>query len=169
MVKTRFVGIPRRARPCTTEGGRSLSGCPKRDQQGGYQAENASRPNSLLRKLSQGTRLHDLSPLQPREPLSDREFRIPLKDLHFELWSFAGFPDCSAGPYPVLERTSICALAALKWTRNTDELRFEPVGCDPYDRVAVAAHIDKRNVGRQVRVRQRASSLYISSLRIFQA
>src|SRR5260370_42169903 len=100
---------------------------------------------------------------------SDREFRIALKDLHFEFRSFALFHESTAGSNPIPQRASICSLTALQWAWDTNELGLERIICDRYDRVAMPAHIDELQVRGKVRVRLLASFFYISSLRIFQA
>src|SRR5258708_33418309 len=108
-----------------------------------------------------------MSPTPPSR--SDREFRISLKNLHFEFRSFALFPEGSAGSNPIPQGASVCSLAALQWAWDTNELGLERIICDRYDRVAMAAHIDELHMGREVWVRLHARSSYISSLRILQA
>ena len=100
---------------------------------------------------------------------SDRTFWIPLNNFDFEFRDFAPLPEGSAGSNPIPQGPSICSLAALQWPWDANELGFERISCGRYHRIAMAAHIDELHMGREVRVRLRARSLYISCLRILQA
>jgi hypothetical protein len=66
------------------------------------------------------------------------------------------------------QRTTISAVTALKRPRDTYKLSFQSVAGNANHYVPVAAHVDKRKVRREIRVRQSARLLYVSALYIFQ-
>ena len=67
------------------------------------------------------------------------------------------------------EWTAVLLRAAFHRPRNADELGFDRVVCDSHRGVTVAAHVEKRQVRRQVRIRQAPGGLDVACLLILEA
>jgi hypothetical protein len=81
---------------------------------------------------------------------SDGEFRIAFENLHLEFWRFSIFPKAGSKFHAIAESTSIRMVTAFEGARNADEFSLEESARRVNNRVAVASHIDKRKMWRQM-------------------
>lgn len=78
---------------------------------------------------------------------SDREFRIAFEDLYLDLRGFAVFPEFRSRLDAIAQSAAVGTLTAFDGPGNTDEFSFKKTTGRLNDGVAVASHVDKRNVG----------------------
>jgi len=67
----------------------------------------------------------------------------------------------------IAERTSIGALTSLQRAWNANKFSFQDIGGNANDRIPVPAHVHKRDMRREIRIREKASFFDISAFRIF--
>ena len=77
---------------------------------------------------------------------SYRKSRIAFENLHLEFGSFAIFPKAGSKFDAIAESPSIPTVSAFEGSRNADKLSLDEFAGRVDNRVAVAAHVDKRKV-----------------------
>ena len=97
--------------------------------------------------------------------LIHREARIPLQQRGLYPGRFTTLPKLCPASHTIPERSSIRIGAAFERTGNTDELRIECIAGRAHDRVAMAAHVDELQMGREFRIRGGVACLARSPLR----
>ena len=96
------------------------------------------------------------------------ELRIAFQNLHLDLWALTLFPEGSSRPDTVAESASIRAIAAFDGTGNANEFRLEELARGVDNGVAVASHVDKRHVRRQIWIGSLARLRDVSATRILE-
>ena len=76
----------------------------------------------------------------------NRKCRIAFYHLLLEIRMFLLAPQSCSVSNAIEHRSAIRLLLANDGTRQADEFRFQPVRCCVHDRIAMAAHVNKRHV-----------------------
>src|SRR5262249_51469974 len=100
---------------------------------------------------------------------SDREPGISFDHALLQARSLARAPHLGEMGDAIPERSAILASAALDRTWDADELGAYVLCGKTNGRVAMAAQVDEREVGRKVRVRQRSGLRQIAMTRVIEA
>src|SRR5258708_25345110 len=86
---------------------------------------------------------------------SHRKLWVAFEDLHLEFWRFTMLPNAGSKLNAIENIPSIRTLTAFEGTRNANEFRLNECAGSVDHRVAVASHVDKRNMRRHVGIGQR--------------
>src|SRR5262245_61696712 len=99
----------------------------------------------------------------------EREIRIALDDALFESGASAGAPERRTMDNTVADRSTVGSRASLERSRDAHELAFDRAAAEADDRIAVAAHIQKCEVRRQIGIRDASGGGGIAGALVFEA
>src|SRR5262245_20341412 len=99
----------------------------------------------------------------------DRQQRISLDHALLELRRLAFLPQRRAMHDAIEQRSAVRTFRPLQRTRYADELALDRIAGHAHGSVAVSAHIDERQMRRQLRIGERSCLLDVTGLCVFEA